>query len=50
MKFDGKRAITCPLCLKRLKGTSGVYTEEYRTMMFRVHLGENHPETGIIST
>lgn len=50
MKLDGNKAITCPLCLTRIKGTSGIYTQDYRNMMFRVHLGKKHPKTGIIST
>jgi len=50
MKLDGNRAIVCPLCLKRVNGTSGTYTKEYRNVMFNCHLGKYHPETGVVST
>lgn len=50
MKLDGNKAITCPLCLTRVKGTSGKYTKEYRNVMYAEHLGRKHPETGIIAT
>lgn len=48
MKLDGKRAIICQFCGKRIKGTSGVYTKEYRIGEYHTHLGLYHPETGVI--
>ena len=50
MKIDGKRAITCPLCLTRIKETSGKYTEEYKNTMVNVHFGKKHSNMGVIST
>jgi len=45
-----KKAIKCPHCKKSIRGTSGIYIESYRAMMYFTHIKIQHGIGDIIIT